>query len=120
LKTNVHPGASVGSIKDATIEIENGIVRSSMQFNFLGQTIGFRNGAVRLRNHEILSMTMLLPKEMLPFLREQKFLKPVIEVPVTGSLSKPNFDIVRAALQSVGPGNPLDLIKGLEGAAPKR
>jgi hypothetical protein len=77
----------------------------------------FRDAVVALSDRRIVSMTMTVPKAMIPVreVREQKLVKDIISVPVTGYMNKPKFNIVEAALKSVaipdGPGL-LDLLRG--------
>ncbi|MGE5608040.1 MAG: hypothetical protein ACM359_02195, partial [Bacillota bacterium] len=110
-------GTIPGSIRDGVIVVENGTVRSDFGLDLGGQTLGFRDTVVQLSDRRIASMTMTVPKAMIPVreVRDEKFIKDVISVPVTGSVGKPKFNIVEAAMKSVAiPQGPalLDLLRG--------
>lgn len=108
-------GTIRASIPDADFAIDRGVVTSNLALNLGGTVLGFREGAVRLRDNQILSLSMLIPKNLIPALRNEPLIKEFITVPVTGTLSRPQFDIIKAAIQSSGLADPLDLLKRLEG-----
>jgi hypothetical protein len=112
----VEPDGTVRtSIPDASFAIERGVVNSTLGLNLGGTVLGFRDGSVRLRDNQIVSLNMLIPKALIPALRDEPAIKDFITVPVTGSLARPQFDIIKAAVQNSGITNPLDLLKRLQG-----
>ena len=90
------------------------MVNSSLGLNLGGTVLGFRDGSVRLSDKQILGMSMLVPKALIPVLRDEPLIKEFITVPVAGSLMRPQFDIMKAAVQSSGISNPLDLLKRIQ------
>ena len=102
------------AIPDAAFAIEKGVVNSNLGLDLGGTVLGFRDGSVRLSDKQILGMNMLVPKALIPALRDEPLVKEFITVPVAGSLARPQFDIIKAAIQSSGINNPLDLLKRLQ------
>jgi len=111
------------NIRDATLLIEPGTVKSDMGLEIGGQVIGCRETEVRLSDQKIVSMTMTVPKAMIPVpqVRNEKLIKDLISVPVTGTLGKFGFDIGGTAMKSINPLGVIDqLLKGKESAPPRK
>jgi len=111
------------TIRNATVQIEPGTVKSDMGLEIGGQVIGCRETEVRLSDQTIVSMTMTVPKAMIPLaqVRNGKLFKDLFSVPVTGTLGKFQFEIIETAEKSVNPLGVIDqLLKGKESDAPRK
>jgi len=121
LKLNAD-GTLPSNIRDGVVEIGGGVVKSDMGLDVGGQVIGVRHTEISLADEKIRSMEMTIPKAMLTQAllarmgSQQSLIKDTIVVPVKGTLSKTEFDIIGAAVKSVNvPGALEQLLRGVDG-----
>jgi hypothetical protein len=87
------------AVREAVVDIDKGVVRSEMKLDIGQNTLSLSDTAIRLRDQSILSMNMGIPRGLLPYARDLP-LPEVLNVPVTGTLTKFKFDIGRAIMDN--------------------
>ena len=119
-------GTLPASIPEAEFRLVPGRAFSSLTMNVGQHTLGFRNGEVRLADNRIQSMMLVVPTQLVPRLRDQKFLAavPTLDIPLTGSLTAPQINIAGAATNLIqkhltNPENLLQLLDRDKKPAPK-
>lgn len=99
-------GSVPGTINNAKIEIRGGRVYSDLGLEIGPYTLGFRHGESVLGTRKIVSLTLAIPRGMIPLLRNRESIKDPIDVPLEGYLDKlqvPSIgELVRKLLEGRG------------------
>ncbi len=101
-------------IPQAEFTVKGGMVQSNLPLSFGKNTLRFTNGAIRLKDFQIVNMTMQVPVNLIPLLRDQRLPASLnaIDVQVSGAIAAPKFDIMKSAMSNIQKVNPLDILKG--------